>query len=225
MGDIGQCPWRFPGHLLLDTEIERTLTLIFYAAEIELWSKEAPKACRNFIASVELWTLSSHASSLVSRSLRLLAPFARSLCMEGYYDGLIFHRIVADFIIQTGDPTGTGNGGESFYGGELNIPLVLFPHPLQLPPLAADRPCLCSSQSRSRMSRINGSSSRGEDWSGWPTTRREVSLPRTSGELGLVNADGLVPSGCPTDTNTSQFFITLNQTPELQNKHVSRPAI
>ncbi|KAF7651307.1 hypothetical protein LDENG_00112950 [Lucifuga dentata] len=56
--------------------------------DIELWSKEAPKACRNFV----------------------------QLCMEGYYDGTIFHRVVRDFIIQGGDPTGTGTGGESIYG-------------------------------------------------------------------------------------------------------------
>ncbi|KAG8993931.1 Peptidyl-prolyl isomerase cwc27 [Tulasnella sp. JGI-2019a] len=56
--------------------------------EIEMWSKEAPKACRNFLA----------------------------LAMEGYYDGVIFHRVVPDFLIQTGDRTGTGGGGESFYG-------------------------------------------------------------------------------------------------------------
>ncbi|EIW78779.1 cyclophilin-like protein [Coniophora puteana RWD-64-598 SS2] len=56
--------------------------------DIELWSKEAPKACRNFIA----------------------------LALEGYYDGVIFHRIVPNFLVQTGDRTGTGAGGESFYG-------------------------------------------------------------------------------------------------------------
>ncbi|RNA39462.1 peptidyl-prolyl cis-trans isomerase CWC27 -like protein [Brachionus plicatilis] len=56
--------------------------------EIELWSKEAPKACRNFV----------------------------QLCMEGYYDKTIFHRVVKDFIAQGGDPTGTGHGGESIYG-------------------------------------------------------------------------------------------------------------
>ncbi|XP_022054032.1 spliceosome-associated protein CWC27 homolog [Acanthochromis polyacanthus] len=56
--------------------------------DIELWSKEAPKACRNFV----------------------------QLCMEGYYDGTVFHRVVREFIVQGGDPTGTGEGGESIYG-------------------------------------------------------------------------------------------------------------
>ncbi|XP_077267504.1 spliceosome-associated protein CWC27 homolog [Temnothorax americanus] len=55
--------------------------------DLELWTKEAPKACRNFI----------------------------QLCMEGYYNGTIFHRIVKGFIAQGGDPTGTGEGGESIY--------------------------------------------------------------------------------------------------------------
>ncbi|XP_066471981.1 spliceosome-associated protein CWC27 homolog isoform X3 [Tiliqua scincoides] len=56
--------------------------------DIELWSKEAPKACRNFV----------------------------QLCMEDYYDNTIFHRVVPGFIVQGGDPTGTGSGGESVYG-------------------------------------------------------------------------------------------------------------
>uniref|UniRef100_H3A7C4 Spliceosome-associated protein CWC27 homolog n=1 Tax=Latimeria chalumnae TaxID=7897 RepID=H3A7C4_LATCH len=56
--------------------------------DIELWSKETPKACRNFI----------------------------QLIMEGYYDNTVFHRVVPGFIIQGGDPTGTGLGGESIYG-------------------------------------------------------------------------------------------------------------
>eukprot|EP00878_Enallax_costatus_P024798 GHUV01026487.1.p1 GENE.GHUV01026487.1~~GHUV01026487.1.p1 ORF type:complete len:180 (+),score=32.63 GHUV01026487.1:331-870(+) len=55
--------------------------------DIELWPKEAPKAVRNFV----------------------------QLCLEGYYDGCIFHRIIKDFMVQTGDPTGTGEGGESIY--------------------------------------------------------------------------------------------------------------
>jgi peptidyl-prolyl cis-trans isomerase SDCCAG10 len=55
--------------------------------EVELWAREAPKACRNFV----------------------------QLCMEGYYDGTVFHRVVKEFIAQGGDPTGTGKGGESIY--------------------------------------------------------------------------------------------------------------
>ncbi|GIY73161.1 spliceosome-associated protein CWC27 homolog [Caerostris darwini] len=56
--------------------------------DIELWSKEAPKACRNFV----------------------------QLCLEGYYEGTSFHRLVKGFIVQGGDPLGDGTGGESIYG-------------------------------------------------------------------------------------------------------------
>ena len=38
------------------------------------------------------------------------------LAKQGYYDGIIFHRVIEEFMIQGGDPTGTGMGGESIYG-------------------------------------------------------------------------------------------------------------
>ncbi|CAH1272768.1 CWC27 [Branchiostoma lanceolatum] len=56
--------------------------------DLELWSKEAPLACRNFI----------------------------QLCLEGYYNGTAFHRVVRGLCVQGGDPTNTGEGGESVYG-------------------------------------------------------------------------------------------------------------
>lgn len=56
--------------------------------EVELFADQCPLACKNFIA----------------------------LALEGYYDNQIWHRFVSDFVIQSGDPTGTGVGGESFYG-------------------------------------------------------------------------------------------------------------
>ena len=51
--------------------------------DIELWTLETPKASRNFI----------------------------QLCLEGYYDNTIFHRLIPKFMIQGGDPTATGKGG------------------------------------------------------------------------------------------------------------------
>lgn len=41
------------------------------------------------------------------------------LAQKGYYDGQIFHRVIPDFMIQGGDPTGTGRGGQSYRGGQL----------------------------------------------------------------------------------------------------------
>ena len=54
----------------------------------------------------------------LTRTLTLLQAVRNfvQLCMEGYYDGCVFHRLLKDFLIQTGDPTGTGSGGESVYG-------------------------------------------------------------------------------------------------------------
>ncbi len=44
----------------------------------------------------------------------------RQLAERGYYDGVIFHRVIKNFMVQGGDPTGTGRGGESAQGGKFN---------------------------------------------------------------------------------------------------------
>lgn len=115
------------GKVILDTTVGDI--------EIELFSKECPLACRNFV----------------------------QLCLDGYYDGTVFHRVVSDFIVQGGDPTGTGEGGESatgeFFADEFHTRL-----------------------------RYN---------------RR--------GLVGMVNHGP--------NTNASQFFFTLGNTPELDKKN------
>ncbi|HLL73495.1 MAG TPA: peptidylprolyl isomerase [Pyrinomonadaceae bacterium] len=56
----------------------------------ELLEEDAPKTTKNFITLAE----------------------------RGYYDGVIFHRVISGFMIQGGDPTGTGRGGEAASGGK-----------------------------------------------------------------------------------------------------------
>ena len=56
--------------------------------EVKLFADVTPKTCENFIGLVE----------------------------KGYYDGIIFHRVIKGFMVQGGDPTGTGRGGQSLWG-------------------------------------------------------------------------------------------------------------
>jgi peptidyl-prolyl cis-trans isomerase B (cyclophilin B) len=41
-----------------------------------------------------------------------------TLAQEGFYDGVSFHRVIEDFMVQTGDPTGTGSGGPGYRFGD-----------------------------------------------------------------------------------------------------------
>jgi peptidyl-prolyl cis-trans isomerase B (cyclophilin B) len=63
-----------------------TMTTNLGAIEIELFDEDAPKTVSNF----------------------------KELAGKGFYDGVIFHRIIKDFMIQGGDPTGTGTGGPGY---------------------------------------------------------------------------------------------------------------
>ena len=56
------------------------------AIDIELFDEDAPKTVENF----------------------------KKLAQDGFYDGVIFHRVISDFMIQGGDPTGTGSGGPGY---------------------------------------------------------------------------------------------------------------
>eukprot|EP01126_Amoeba_proteus_P039350 TRINITY_DN4143_c0_g1_i1.p1 TRINITY_DN4143_c0_g1~~TRINITY_DN4143_c0_g1_i1.p1 ORF type:complete len:190 (-),score=30.72 TRINITY_DN4143_c0_g1_i1:118-606(-) len=51
-----------------------------------------------------------------------------ALCACGYYDGCLFHRNIKEFMVQTGDPTGTGKGGQSIYGKYFDDEFAEFEH-------------------------------------------------------------------------------------------------
>lgn len=65
-----------------------TLETTMGSITVELYNDHAPKTCKNFATLAE----------------------------RGYYNGILFHRVIPSFMLQTGDPTGTGRGGTSIYG-------------------------------------------------------------------------------------------------------------
>lgn len=128
---------------------------------VELFAKQTPLTCRNFL----------------------------QLSLDGYYDNTIFHRLVPGFILQGGDPTGTGEGGESIYdrgafSGDLD------PWPMDL--------------RKGKNAGPTGVNFKDEFHSRLKFNRR--------GLLGMAN------EGRP-DTNGSQFFFTLDKTDELTGKN------
>lgn len=69
-------------------ESQATIETNMGEIDLVLFEDQAPKTVKNFVA----------------------------LAKSGYYDGVIFHRVIPNFMIQAGDPTGSGMGGESIYG-------------------------------------------------------------------------------------------------------------
>jgi peptidyl-prolyl cis-trans isomerase SDCCAG10 len=128
---------------------------------VELFAKQTPLTCRNFLQH----------------------------CLDGYYDGTIFHRLVPNFIVQGGDPTGTGNGGESIYdGGAFSGDLDPWP----------------MDQRHGQNAGPNGINFKDEFHSRLRINRRGI--------LAMAN------EGRP-DSNGSQFFFTLDKAEELNGKN------
>lgn len=128
---------------------------------VELFAKQTPLTCRNFL----------------------------QLALDGYYDNTTFHRLIPGFILQGGDPTGTGNGGESIYdGGAFSGDLDPWP----------------MDQRVGRNAGPTGINFKDEFHSRLKFNRR--------GLLGMANESR-------PDTNGSQFFFTLDKTEELNGKN------
>ncbi|KAL2105968.1 hypothetical protein VUR80DRAFT_7498 [Thermomyces stellatus] len=150
---------------LYNLEPQPTGSVILHTTQgeisVELFAKQTPLTCRNFL----------------------------QLCIDGYYDNTIFHRLVPGFIIQGGDPTGTGHGGESIYdGGALSGDLDPWP----------------MDQRHGRNAGPTGVGFKDEFHSRLKFNRR--------GLLGMAN------EGRP-DTNGSQFFFTLDKADALTRKN------
>jgi len=80
--------WSQPPEMKIDPQKKYTATLDTDKGEIklELYAEQTPNTVNNFVF----------------------------LAGEGFYDGTLFHRVIADFMVQGGDPTGTGRGGPGY---------------------------------------------------------------------------------------------------------------
>lgn len=78
----------YPQLDIKDTQLKATIETNKGAFQVALFPELAPKTVENFV----------------------------TLSKQGYYDGVIFHRVIPNFMIQGGDPSGTGMGGTSIYG-------------------------------------------------------------------------------------------------------------
>jgi peptidyl-prolyl cis-trans isomerase B (cyclophilin B) len=85
---MGKQQWTTPPAMQIDPQKTYKVTLRSSRGviELELYPQHAPKTVNNFIF----------------------------LSKEGFYDGVSFHRVIGDFMIQGGDPTGTGRGGPGY---------------------------------------------------------------------------------------------------------------
>ncbi|KAF4817814.1 Peptidyl-prolyl isomerase CWC27 [Colletotrichum siamense] len=150
---------------IYNLEPQPTASVIMHTTQgdisVELFAKQTPLTCRNFL----------------------------QLALDGYYDNTIFHRLVPGFILQGGDPTGTGNGGESIYdGGAFSGELDAWP----------------MDQRRGNNAGPTGIGFKDEFHSRLKWNRR--------GQFGMANES-------KPDTNGSQFFFTLDKAEELNNKN------
>ena len=87
-GGVDMAQWPNSPEIIIDSEKTYSASIKTNKGEItvELFAKEAPVTVNNFVF----------------------------LSREGFYNGVIFHRIISGFMIQTGDPTGTGRGGPGY---------------------------------------------------------------------------------------------------------------
>jgi cyclophilin family peptidyl-prolyl cis-trans isomerase len=150
--------------------------------ELGLFRGDAPKTVENFI----------------------------QLAQKGYYNGIIFHRVIANFMIQGGDPTGTGMGGESIYGAKFEDEIS--------PKLKFDRPGLLAMANA-------GPNTNGSQFfitlvpTPWLNTHHTIFGEVVSG-MDVVNAIGKVETKKPGDKPAKDVVMT-----KVYLKGAQKPAV
>lgn len=194
---------------------------------VKLYAKEAPRTVANFIG-------------LAEGLVKFKDPNTGESVQRPYYDGLIFHRVIKDFMIQGGCPLGTGKGNPGYrFQDEINadalglhtmkaVDAQMRPHPwlgvrnqedfnnTVLRPLFRAMGITTDEELRKRQEEVNKrvkSLSLKEVYTnlGYKYDDKLKSHPPKRGSLAMANSGP--------NTNGSQFFINLKDTPWLTGKH------
>ncbi|MEU5852985.1 peptidylprolyl isomerase [Saccharopolyspora shandongensis] len=104
---------------LVGTTVTATLHTSQGDIRINLFPDKAPKTVANFVG-------------LAEGTKEYTEPNAKGERSGPFYDGVIFHRVISGFMIQTGDPTGTGRGGPGYQFGDEFHPELQFTKPYLL---------------------------------------------------------------------------------------------
>jgi len=172
---------------------------------VELYWDAAPRTCANFV----------------------------QLAQKDFYNNIIFHRVIPDFMIQVGCPSGTGTGGPGYaFPDEINAdalglsaglaqenPYLHRDMQQAMIKLAGDRGIRSEAEANKRMKEIEEIGSQLEKMTakqvlqilGYTYTSELPSRPAVRASLAMANAGP--------DTNGSQFFINVADTPFLNGKH------
>ena len=197
---------------------------------VELYADEAPKTVENFLA-------------LAAGTKPFTDPATGQQVTRPFYDGLVFHRVIKDFMIQGGDPLGTGSGGPGFtFPDEISAKaLGLDTEKALIGPQALNQKCAYQGQDFMRVMVLPVLKAKGVTEAS-PQPEQEAAF--TAALAGLKDAtlkdfytalgyrydDALPGSHVPMkgslamansgpNTNGSQFFINLGDTPHLAGKH------
>lgn len=162
---------------------------------IELYEKSAPETVKHFL-------------DLAEGKMEVADPKTGEMIKKPFYNGIIFHRVIPNFMIQTGDPMGTGRGGSGHrFNDEINADS-----------LGLDKILVKDSQMLMRMyppqmlqNFLNKSVKEFYEAQGNHYITTVSSFPPRAGSVAMANSGP--------DSNDSQFFINEVDTPWLDGKH------